>query len=46
MEIHDGPYNNINNWDYVKFVEALDNGQWKSFTARVGAELWQVCACK
>ena len=26
---------NINNWDYVGLVRALDNGQWNSFATRV-----------
>lgn len=35
VEIHDGPYNIIPNWDYVKFVEALDNGGGASWATRV-----------
>lgn len=26
IEIHDGPYNMIQNWDYVGMVKALHNG--------------------
>jgi len=40
VEIHDGPYNIINNWDYVKFVEALngDSPQNKGKAIRVDTE--------
>ena len=30
-----GPYNKIQIWDYVKFVEALDNGNEQSWAVRV-----------
>eukprot|EP00879_Flechtneria_rotunda_P024599 GHRR01026095.1.p1 GENE.GHRR01026095.1~~GHRR01026095.1.p1 ORF type:complete len:120 (-),score=34.26 GHRR01026095.1:733-1092(-) len=37
--IHDGPYNQIQNWDYTALVRAMrHNGQGKLFTARVGTE--------
>ena len=39
VEIHDGPYNVIPNWDYVKFVEALDNGIGASWATRVRNQL-------
>jgi len=29
VEIHDGPYNNIKNWNYVALVEAFANGEGK-----------------
>ncbi len=35
MEIHDGPYNVIKNWDYLKLVEALQNGEGDLYTCRV-----------
>lgn len=35
VEIHDGPYNVIKNWDYTRFVEAINNGQGKCWTAKV-----------
>jgi pyruvate decarboxylase len=37
-EIHDGPYNIINNWDYVGFVKALENGQGGLFAAKATTE--------
>ena len=36
MQIHDGPYNVIKNWDYCGLVEALRNGEGEAFMARVG----------
>mmetsp|Transcript_11915 Transcript_11915/g.25920 ORF Transcript_11915/g.25920 Transcript_11915/m.25920 type:complete len:616 (+) Transcript_11915:103-1950(+) len=27
VEIHDGPYNNIKNWDYVKLIESFSAGE-------------------
>lgn len=38
VEIHDGPYNIIKNWDYVAFVKALQNGEGELFTTRVRTE--------
>lgn len=35
MQIHDGPYNVIKNWDYCALVEALRNGKGEGLTARV-----------
>ncbi|QHN81042.1 Pyruvate decarboxylase [Arachis hypogaea] len=35
VEIHDGPYNVIKNWDYTRFVEAIHNGEGKCWTAKV-----------
>ena len=34
-QIRSGPYNLIHNWDYVKLVEALDNGANASWAVRV-----------
>ncbi len=30
-----GPYNKIQNWDYVKFIESMDNGNDQSWAVRV-----------
>eukprot|EP00878_Enallax_costatus_P014074 GHUV01014718.1.p1 GENE.GHUV01014718.1~~GHUV01014718.1.p1 ORF type:complete len:327 (+),score=50.39 GHUV01014718.1:535-1515(+) len=38
IEIHDGPYNIIQNWDYTGMVEALWNGKGKLYTAKVNTE--------
>ncbi|KAK7332021.1 hypothetical protein VNO80_28767 [Phaseolus coccineus] len=38
VEIHDGPYNVIKNWDYTRFVEAIHNGQGKCWVAKVRTE--------
>uniref|UniRef100_A0A1J3FRN8 pyruvate decarboxylase n=1 Tax=Noccaea caerulescens TaxID=107243 RepID=A0A1J3FRN8_NOCCA len=35
VEIHDGPYNVIKNWDYTGFVDAIHNGEGKCWTAKV-----------
>ncbi|QDZ23792.1 pyruvate decarboxylase [Chloropicon primus] len=37
VEIHDGPYNNILQWDYCKMVDAVSNGQ-TAFTYKVTTE--------
>ncbi|SCW00248.1 LAFE_0B12706g1_1 [Lachancea fermentati] len=41
VEIHDGPYNNIKNWNYAALVEAFNanDGKAKGFQVRTGAEL-------
>ena len=39
IEIHDGPYNRIQNWDYIGFVKALHNGQGKLMARRVKTPL-------
>ena len=31
-----GPYNKIQNWDYVKLIESMDNGNDQSWAVRVG----------
>jgi pyruvate decarboxylase len=36
VEIHDGPYNVIKNWNYTGLVEAFHNGEGKCYTAKVG----------
>lgn len=38
VEIHDGPYNAIKNWDYKGLVDAIHNGQGRCWTARVATE--------
>ncbi|XP_043701258.1 pyruvate decarboxylase 1 isoform X1 [Telopea speciosissima] len=38
VEIHDGPYNVIKNWDYTKLVDAIHNGEGKCWTAKVRTE--------
>lgn len=38
VEIHDGPYNVIKNWDYTGFVKAIHNDQGKVWTAKVRTE--------
>lgn len=35
VEIHDGPYNIIKNWDYTGLVNAIHNGEGKCWTAKV-----------
>ncbi|KAM7256015.1 hypothetical protein ACFE04_011756 [Oxalis oulophora] len=38
VEIHDGPYNVIHNWDYTGLVDAINNGQCKCWTTKVRTE--------
>lgn len=42
VEIHDGPagnnYNDIQNWDYVALVKAMDNGLGRTWAVRVDTE--------
>ncbi|ERN05331.1 hypothetical protein AMTRI_Chr08g208880 [Amborella trichopoda] len=38
VEIHDGPYNVIKNWNYTALVEAIHNGEGKCLTAKVRTE--------
>lgn len=33
--IHDGPYNVIKNWNYTGLVDAIHNGEGKSWTTKV-----------
>lgn len=35
VEIHDGPYNIIKNWDYTGLVNAFHNGEGKCWTMKV-----------
>ncbi|KAI3892155.1 hypothetical protein MKX03_037702 [Papaver bracteatum] len=38
VEIHDGPYNVIKNWNYTKFVDAIHNDEGKCWTTKVKTE--------
>lgn len=38
VEIHDGPYNVIKNWNYTGVVNAIHNGEGKCWTAKVRTE--------
>ncbi|KAJ8650923.1 hypothetical protein MRB53_003946 [Persea americana] len=38
VEIHDGPYNVIKNWNYTALVDAIHNGEGKCWTAKVRTE--------
>ncbi|XP_043715612.1 pyruvate decarboxylase 1-like [Telopea speciosissima] len=38
VEIHDGPYNVIKNWNYTSLVDAIDNGEGKCWTTKVRYE--------
>ncbi|MBD3886494.1 pyruvate decarboxylase [Phormidium tenue FACHB-886] len=35
VEIHDGPYNTIKNWDYAGLVQVFDAGEGKGWSCRV-----------
>lgn len=38
VEIHDGPYNIIKNWNYTALVEAFANGEGNVWTCKVRTE--------
>ncbi|XP_039015385.1 pyruvate decarboxylase 1-like isoform X2 [Hibiscus syriacus] len=38
VEIHDGPYNVIKNWNYTALVDAIHNGEGKCWTKKVKCE--------
>lgn len=38
VEIHDGPYNVIKNWNYTGLVDAIHNGEGKCWTTKVRTE--------
>ena len=40
VEIHDGPYNVIHNWDYTAMVEAINHGQGMCWTAKVNEDFF------
>lgn len=35
VEIHDGPYNVIKNWNYTSLIDAICNGEGKCWTTKV-----------
>ena len=39
VEIHDGPYNVIKNWNYTALVEAINNGQGGCWTTKVSMRI-------
>lgn len=49
VEIHDGPYNNIQGWDYSGLVQCFDNHQGNVFSTKVRAKqlssLLLSCVC-
>ncbi|VAH25991.1 unnamed protein product [Triticum turgidum subsp. durum] len=38
VEIHDGPYNVIKNWNYTGLIDAIHNGEGNCWTAKVTCE--------
>ncbi|KAK9816456.1 hypothetical protein WJX72_000539 [[Myrmecia] bisecta] len=38
VEIHDGPYNNIKNWDYAGLIHAFSNGEGNAWATKVTTE--------
>jgi pyruvate decarboxylase len=38
VEIHDGPYNVIKNWNYTGVIDAFHNGEGKCWTTKVRTE--------
>ncbi|OVA02742.1 Thiamine pyrophosphate enzyme [Macleaya cordata] len=46
VEIHDGPYNVIKNWNYTGLVDAIHNGEGKCWTTKVQCEQELVEAIK
>ncbi|CAN1229859.1 Pyruvate decarboxylase 1 [Linum grandiflorum] len=38
VEIHDGPYNVIKNWNYTAVVDAINNGEGKCWTSKVSTK--------
>jgi pyruvate decarboxylase len=42
VEIHDGPYNVIKNWNYTGLVDAIHNGEGKCWTAKVSFLTWRI----
>lgn len=39
VEIHDGPYNVIKNWNYTGLVDAIHNGEGKCWTTKVSSSM-------
>ncbi|KAJ7294355.1 hypothetical protein O6H91_20G032800 [Diphasiastrum complanatum] len=46
VEIHDGPYNVIKNWNYTGLVDAIHNGEGNVWTKKVTTEIELVEAIK
>ena len=44
VEIHDGPYNVIKNWNYTGLVDAIHNGEGKCWTTKVSNLTWYICS--
>ena len=40
VEIHDGPYNVIKNWNYTGLVDAIHNGEGNCWTKKVRMFNW------
>ncbi|CAB4284783.1 unnamed protein product [Prunus armeniaca] len=38
VEIHDGPYNVIKNWNYTGLIDTIHNGEVKCWTTKVRCE--------
>lgn len=38
VEIHDGPYNPIRNWDYAGLIDVFNAGDGKGWSTRVATE--------
>lgn len=44
VEIHDGPYNVIKNWNYTGLIDAIHNGEGKCWTTKVNSmDLKNIC---
>lgn len=44
VEIHDGPYNVIKNWNYTGLIDAIHNGEGKCWTTKVNpTDLESIC---
>lgn len=39
VEIHDGPYNVIKNWNYTALIDAIKNGEDKCWTCKVHLQI-------
>ncbi|RRT69762.1 hypothetical protein BHM03_00024136 [Ensete ventricosum] len=39
VEIHDGPYNVIKNWNYTRFVDAIHNGEGNCWTTKASSSV-------
>lgn len=43
VEIHDGPYNVIKNWNYAALIDSIHNGEGKCWTTKV---CWDLHDCE